>query len=183
MRLLATLFLAITLVGCSSAAPEVTEMPSAQVDAPAEENRAVEEASPEETEALEEEIEAPSSETDEREESQTREEETSEPAPTQTEESTPAPTKTQEPAPTPTRTSSGYTLAQVAEKNSQTACWVAIDGMVYDLTDWIRSHPGGRAAILSLCGTDGTSSFLSQHGGQARPSSTLDDYALGPLVN
>lgn len=185
MRLIATVFLALALVGCSSAAPEVTEMPSSQVDAPAAEtNDAVDAGSEQTEEAVEqEETEADSSESSEREENPVREEETSEPAPTETKEASPAPTKTQEPSPTPTKTSTGYTLAQVAEKNSQSACWVAIDGMVYDLTEWIRSHPGGRAAILSLCGTDGTSSFLSQHGGQARPSSTLDGYVLGPLVN
>jgi cytochrome b involved in lipid metabolism len=105
------------------------------------------------------------------------------PSPTPTKTTEPAPTKTAEPSPSPTKTQAGYTLAQVAQKNSQSACWVAIDGMVYDLTDWIRQHPGGRGAILSLCGTDGTSSFNAQHGGRAGPSAALDRYVLGPLTN
>ena len=75
----------------------------------------------------------------------------------------------------------GYTLAEIAENSSVDSCWVAIDGGVYDLTMWIKSHPGGEAAILQLCGADGTQMFLGQHGGQARPSSTLDDYYIGPL--
>ena len=94
----------------------------------------------------------------------------------------PQPTETAEPTPTPEESVNGYTLAQVSERNSAAECWVVIDGGVYDLTQWIRSHPGGSGAILNLCGKDGTASFTSQHGGQARPSSTLDGYYLAPLL-
>jgi len=94
----------------------------------------------------------------------------------------PEPAPTAEPTQTPEETVSGYTLAQVSERNSAAECWVVIDGGVYDLTQWIRSHPGGSGAILNLCGKDGSASFTSQHGGQARPSSTLDGYYLAPLV-
>ena len=94
----------------------------------------------------------------------------------------PEPTQEPSPSPSPEQTTVGYTLAQVAERDSAAECWVAIDGGVYDLTSWIRSHPGGSGAILNLCGKDGTSSFTSQHGGQARPTSTLDGYYIAPLV-
>ena len=195
MRILASILLTIALVGCAQTPQAtVTEMPSAQVDAPPSETNA-------ETEM---EAEAEQSETDESsgqtaqpsakpsadsgEKSETAEPspspspiKTSEPAPTKTSE--PAPTKTTEPSPTPTKTQSGYTMAQVAQRNSQSACWVVIDGMVYDLTEWIRSHPGGRGAILSLCGTDGTSSFNAQHAGRASVASVLGGYKLGPLGN
>jgi cytochrome b involved in lipid metabolism len=90
---------------------------------------------------------------------------------------TPTATKTQAPEPEVV----GYTLAEVAQKNTSADCWVAIDGGVYDLTMWIRSHPGGSGAITQLCGKDGTSQFLSMHGGQSRPASTLDSYYIGPL--
>ena len=94
----------------------------------------------------------------------------------------PQPTQTAEPTQEPEESVNGFTLAQVSERNSAAECWVAIDGGVYDLTQWIRSHPGGSGAILNLCGKDGSASFTSQHGGQARPSSTLDGYYLAPLV-
>ena len=105
---------------------------------------------------------------------------TQDPEPSQepTQEQSPEP----EPSPTAEETFQGYTLAEVSERNSAAECWVAIDGGVYDLTEWIRSHPGGSGAILNLCGKDGTTSFTSQHGGQARPSSTLDGYYLAPLI-
>lgn len=186
MRILASVLLTIALAGCAQTQePLVTEMPSAQVDAPQSETSTEMEAETgdagetnESTEPTSEPSEKPSAKPEEK-------EETSEasPSPEPTKTSEPAPTKTAEPSPSPTKTQSGYTLAQVAQKNSQSACWVAIDGMVYDLTDWIRQHPGGRGAILSLCGTDGTSSFNAQHGGRSGPSAALDRYVLGPLSN
>lgn len=104
-------------------------------------------------------------------------EETEEPEPTQT--PTATATATEEPSAEPEVI--GYTLAEVSQKDSAAECWVAIDGGVYDLTRWIQSHPGGAGAITQLCGTDGTAQFLGQHGGQSRPSSTLDGYFIGPL--
>ena len=130
--------------------------------------------------------ESESSEEDSRDDEQTEDEasedeaESDEPAGENSEE--PQPTQTAEPTQEPEESVNGFTLAQVSERNSAAECWVAIDGGVYDLTQWIRSHPGGSGAILNLCGKDGSASFTSQHAGQARSSSTLDGYYLAPLV-
>jgi hypothetical protein len=86
------------------------------------------------------------------------------------------------PTPTPTATPAGYTMEQVKANNSATKCWSAIDSQVYDLTNWISSHPGGAGAITSLCGTDGTAAFKAQHIGQERPTSRLAGLKLGPLT-
>ena len=101
------------------------------------------------------------------------------PAPVVTPTATPTPAVTSTPTPTPTI--AGYTMAQVRANNSARSCWTAIDGVVYDLTRWISSHPGGAGAILFLCGTDGTNAFNAQHANQARPAIRLDGYKLGPL--
>ena len=93
---------------------------------------------------------------------------------------TPAATPTA--TPTPSATASGYTMAQVAANNSAKSCWAVIEGSVYNLTNWINSHPGGSGAIISLCGTEATSSFNAQHANQSRPSSRLSGYLLGPLA-
>ena len=82
---------------------------------------------------------------------------------------------------TPTPTSTGYTMTQVNTHNSATSCWSAINGNVYDLTNWVNSHPGGRAAILMICGKDGTPLFESQHGGERKPVNILAKYLLGKL--
>ena len=96
-----------------------------------------------------------------------------------------APTAT-EPAPTnamnPTASASGsYTLAEVQAHNTQTDCWSAIKGNVYDLTSWISRHPGGPAPIIGLCGTDGTEAFTNQHGSMGRPASMLALLKIGSL--
>jgi cytochrome b involved in lipid metabolism len=82
---------------------------------------------------------------------------------------------------TSTTTTPGYTIAQVASHNSSTDCWSAIGGNVYDLTSWISRHPGGKQAIISLCGVDGSAAFTKQHGGQGRPASELATFLIGPL--
>lgn len=81
----------------------------------------------------------------------------------------------------PQPASSGYTLADVAQHNSASSCWTAINGNVYDVTNWINQHPGGPQRILNLCGTDGSSAFNNQHGGQARPESELATFLIGKL--
>ena len=92
---------------------------------------------------------------------------------------TPAPTVTATPTPSPTV--AGYTMAQVRANNTAKSCWTAIDGYVYNLTNWISAHPGGAGAILFLCGTDGSNAFKAQHENQSRPAVRLDTYRLGPL--
>jgi cytochrome b involved in lipid metabolism len=134
-------------------------------------------AEPEESEASEED-----SRDDEQTEGEASEDESESDEPAEENSEEPQPTQTAEPTQEPEESVNGFTLAQVSERNSAAECWVAIDGGVYDLTQWIRSHPGGSGAILNLCGKDGSASFTSQHGGQARPSSTLDGYYLAPLV-
>jgi cytochrome b involved in lipid metabolism len=78
--------------------------------------------------------------------------------------------------------SAGYTLAQVAKHNSATSCWTAINGNVYDLTDWISQHPGGESAILTICGKDGSSAFDGQHGNDPRAQNELANFKIGPLA-
>nr|WP_231980506.1 cytochrome b5-like heme/steroid binding domain-containing protein [Tessaracoccus coleopterorum] len=80
----------------------------------------------------------------------------------------------------PTPATHGYTMAEVAAHDSTQSCWAAIDGEVYNLTDWIDLHPGGREEILRLCGTDATIAFQRQHAGQPKPAERLAGYSLGP---
>jgi hypothetical protein len=96
-----------------------------------------------------------------------------------------APVATPRPSPTPTAevtTQAGYTMAKVKENNSAASCWSVINGNVYNLTQWINSHPGGPSVIRGLCGVDGTSSFNGKHRGDGGPASILTGYLLGPLA-
>lgn len=73
------------------------------------------------------------------------------------------------------------TLDAVEDNDSAESCWTVIDGVVYDLTDWIAQHPGGEDRIIGLCGTDGTEQFEQQHGGDSRPANQLEEFELGPV--
>jgi cytochrome b involved in lipid metabolism len=96
--------------------------------------------------------------------------------------------KTVSPAPTSSSVAGGqaanariYTLAEVAAHSNAASCWSAINGDVYDLTQWIAKHPGGEGAILGICGKDGSAAFNGQHGGQSRPENILSGFKIGAL--
>ncbi|MDB5259332.1 MAG: uncharacterized protein JWO73_540 [Candidatus Taylorbacteria bacterium] len=75
-----------------------------------------------------------------------------------------------------------YTLADVAKHKSQTDCWTAVRGSVYNLSPFVNQHPGGVANIMKICGIDGTAAFEGQHGGQPRPENELASLKIGTLV-
>lgn len=74
-----------------------------------------------------------------------------------------------------------YTLGQVAAHDTADDCWATIDGGVYDLSAWISEHPGGQAAILELCGKDGTEAFKEEHARSKRANDTLASFKIGTL--
>jgi cytochrome b involved in lipid metabolism len=80
-------------------------------------------------------------------------------------------------------TPTSYTLTQVSTHAGATSCWTAIDGSVYDLTEWIGKHPGGERAILSICGKDGTAVFSGKHGMNGKQANILTGFKIGMLSN
>ena len=74
-----------------------------------------------------------------------------------------------------------YTREEVAIHNSSTSCWSIVENSVYDLTSWIKNHPGGPEAISAMCGKDATELFNSQHGGQSNPLQALEQHNIGSL--
>eukprot|EP00933_Yihiella_yeosuensis_P065894 TRINITY_DN6989_c2_g4_i1.p1 TRINITY_DN6989_c2_g4~~TRINITY_DN6989_c2_g4_i1.p1 ORF type:complete len:738 (-),score=156.14 TRINITY_DN6989_c2_g4_i1:55-2268(-) len=57
----------------------------------------------------------------------------------------------------------GIPLTEIARHNTPDDCWVAIDGKVYDLTEFLGRHPGGKATILAWAGKDATKFFNEIH--------------------
>ncbi|ANZ75196.1 BA75_03029T0 [Komagataella pastoris] len=55
------------------------------------------------------------------------------------------------------------TPEELAKHNSGTDCWVAINGKVYDLTEFLPQHPGGRNVILKRAGKDASKVFNPIH--------------------
>ncbi|GAB95506.1 hypothetical protein KILIM_021_00460 [Kineosphaera limosa NBRC 100340] len=80
-----------------------------------------------------------------------------------------------------TEGSQSFTMAQVAEHNTASSCWTAIEGEVYDVTNWISQHPGGPDKIQGLCGTDGTATFQGQHSDAPNPNERLATFKIGTL--
>lgn len=44
-----------------------------------------------------------------------------------------------------------YSKQDVASHNTETDLWVIIDGRVFDLTDYLDTHPGGRKSMYLKC--------------------------------
>ncbi len=99
--------------------------------------------------------------------------------------SNPSPTPTPNPTPTPTptpkpTTSSGPTMAMVSTHNTQSDCWIVINGKVYSVASYIPMHPGGAKRIINNCGADATSPYERQ-GHSSYANSLLGSYLVGTL--
>ena len=56
-----------------------------------------------------------------------------------------------------------FTLADVGKHNTENDCWVVVNGMVLDVTNFMPDHPGGKKAIMIYAGRDATEEFLMMH--------------------
>ncbi|KAF4706315.1 hypothetical protein FOZ62_012274, partial [Perkinsus olseni] len=81
----------------------------------------------------------------------------------------------------PAAPTNGYTLEEVAKHNTDTDCWVALNGQVLDVTDFLPEHPGGKLAIMTFAGKDASKEFNMIH-----PADVVEKYVpesiLGPVV-
>ncbi|OBT72296.1 hypothetical protein VF21_07956 [Pseudogymnoascus sp. 05NY08] len=59
--------------------------------------------------------------------------------------------------------------SEVLKHNTSESCWVTLYGKVYDVTNFVDEHPGGRQSIMRLAGRDATEDFDLVH-----PKGTLE---------
>jgi hypothetical protein len=68
--------------------------------------------------------------------------------------------------------------AALAAHATPADCWVAIQGVVYDVTPLLAEHPGG-AVLSAACGTDATAHFETRPMGSGTPHSAAARVVLG----
>ncbi|KAF9895117.1 hypothetical protein FE257_000019 [Aspergillus nanangensis] len=52
-----------------------------------------------------------------------------------------------------------YTTEDIAAHNSKGDLWIAVHGKVYDVTSYVRDHPGGADALIEVAGKDATDAY------------------------
>jgi len=52
---------------------------------------------------------------------------------------------------------------ELSKHKQKTDCWVAVNGRVYDVTKWLKVHPGGQPILLSKAGTEVTDEWNMIH--------------------
>mmetsp|Transcript_7179 Transcript_7179/g.14095 ORF Transcript_7179/g.14095 Transcript_7179/m.14095 type:complete len:525 (-) Transcript_7179:187-1761(-) len=53
---------------------------------------------------------------------------------------------------------------ELAKHTAANDCWLAVDGVVYDVTKFLEAHPGGKTVLLKEGGKDATKKFKLFHG-------------------
>lgn len=86
--------------------------------------------------------------------------------------------------PSSTAPIAAYSRAEIAAHSSSTSCWLLIDSRVYDVTSYLRRHPGGSRTITPWCGKESTVAFATEDGRGEHSTDAyrqLEDYFIGFL--
>lgn len=77
------------------------------------------------------------------------------------------------------------TLEELAEHNTEDDCWMAIEGVVYNLTEYLPKHPTPPAIVTAWCGKEATEGMRTKgYGRDHSPAAwgMLDAYLVGELA-
>lgn len=76
------------------------------------------------------------------------------------------------------------TTTEIAKHSSEADCWIIVNNGVYNVTNYLLQHPGGKNEIIPYCGKDATQGFATR-GGTGQHSSAAQSYLaqlyLGPV--
>uniref|UniRef100_A0A182NTY5 Cytochrome b5 heme-binding domain-containing protein n=1 Tax=Anopheles dirus TaxID=7168 RepID=A0A182NTY5_9DIPT len=72
------------------------------------------------------------------------------------------------------------TLSEVAYHDCYDDCWIVLYDRVYDITSFLRLHPGGHDVLVENAGRDATIAFLNA-GHSAMALKSLKLYEIGEL--
>ncbi|KAH9503559.1 hypothetical protein Btru_068186 [Bulinus truncatus] len=74
-----------------------------------------------------------------------------------------------------------FTRQEVADHCSSESCWMVVNNKVYDVTRFLRLHPGGEDIILEYAGHDATSAFIDK-GHSLDAFDMLAEYCIGEVT-
>ena len=71
---------------------------------------------------------------------------------------------------------------ELAKHNTESDCWIAYRGLVYNVTPYMDFHPGGAEELMRAAGTDGTQLFDEVRGvrGTTTTQTTAQTTGRGP---
>ncbi|VDB86498.1 unnamed protein product [Peniophora sp. CBMAI 1063] len=72
-------------------------------------------------------------------------------------------------------------LEQVAAHQDVSSCWIIINGKVYDVTEFLSEHPGGRKVLLQYAGKDATQAYEPIHPPGTIEKTLSADKCLGEI--
>ncbi|GAA6002414.1 cytochrome b5-like heme/steroid binding domain-containing protein [Rhodotorula paludigena] len=76
--------------------------------------------------------------------------------------------------------SKAITEKEVSDHASADSAWVIIDGNVYDVTEFLEDHPGGKKVLLKACGKDSSKQFWQFHSKKVLEK-TAKPYLIGSV--
>ncbi|AKS41160.1 cytochrome b5 domain-containing protein [Wenzhouxiangella marina] len=85
----------------------------------------------------------------------------------------------------PAASEATYTLAEVAEHASLDDCWMAIEGVVYDFTDYVPAHPTPPTVLAPWCGREATEGMRTKGYGRDHSEAAwtlAERYRIGRLA-
>lgn len=65
------------------------------------------------------------------------------------------------------------TVQELAQHASMESCWLAISGIVYDVTPFLFEHPGGESILVENGGTDATKEVRTQRAREEKLSGLI----------